>query len=351
VTVTTPERLGDSEQQVGASTVRGRQWRRGLAVVVAALGFLLPYVVTAPYYRHLLVNAAILGVFGMSVAFLIRRLGMVSLGHALYFGGAAYAVGGLVQHRDMAVIPAVLAGLGLVVLLAVVVGSLVVRVRGIAFTMLTLAFGQFAFTLAGLTQLRPLTGGDDGFGVRFTGTVLGLTFRQLASPANMWMLCWTVVVLSLAGLGLLSRSPFGQTLDAIRENEERVKFNGSNTYVPVLAAYVVSALLAGVAGVLFVLYNSFISLDVLAWTTSGNALIVSFIGGCWTATGPLWGALIYTLGNAWLVAGGRTEWQLYVGIAVITVLVFAKSGVVGTVERLIARYLGPARRPRGGAKG
>jgi branched-chain amino acid transport system permease protein len=149
----------------------------------------------------------------------------------------------------------------------------------------------------------------------------------------------------------LSRSPFGQTLDAIRENEERVKFNGSNTYVPVLIAYVVSALLAGVAGVLFVLYNSFLSHDVLSWTTSGNALIVAFIGGCWTATGPLWGALIYTLGNAWLVAGGRTEWQLYVGIAVIAVLVFAKSGVVGTVERVIARYLESPKRRRFGAKG
>lgn len=311
---------------------------------LAAIGFIVPLVVTAPYQRHLLVNSIILGVFGLSVAFLIRRLGMVSLGHALYFGGAAYAFGALSTHGEFDILPAVLSALGAVVALAVAVGSLIVKSRGIAFTMLTLAFGQFAFTLAGLTQTRSITGGDDGLAVRMNGTLFGLTVRDFSKPATMWVICWSVVIVSLVALRLIGTSPFGRTLEAIRENEERVRFNGSNTYLPVLAAYVISALVAGTAGILFALYNSFLSLDVLAWTTSGNALIVSFIGGCWAATGPLWGALIYTMGNAALISGGQNEWQLYVGIAVIVVMVFARSGVVGTLKRL-AELLERRRRP------
>ncbi|WP_213453715.1 branched-chain amino acid ABC transporter permease [Rhizomonospora bruguierae] len=303
-----------------------------MKVGLVAIGFLVPLVVTGPYQRHLVVNAAILGIFGLGVAFLIRRLGMVSLGHALYFGGAAYAFGAFSTHGGLDIVPALLLALGGVVAVALAVGSLLVRSRGIAFTMLTLAFGQFVFTLAGLTQTRSVTGGDDGLPVRMNGTLLGLTVRDFSNPTTMWTICWAVVTVVLLALGLIGRSRFGKLLEAIRENEERVRFNGSNTYLPVLVAYVVSALVAGIAGVLFALYNSFLSLDVLAWTTSGNALIVSFIGGCWTATGPLWGALIYTVGNAMLVSGGRNEWQLYVGVAVIVVMVFAKAGVVGSLQ-------------------
>lgn len=303
----------------------------GLGVV----GFFVPLVVTARYHQHLLVNSIILGIFGLSVAFLIRRLGLVSLGHALYFGGAAYTFGSLSTHAEFQIVPALFATLGIIVAVAFAVGSLIVKSRGIAFTMLTLAFGQFAFTLAGLTQTRPITGGDDGLAVRMYGTLFGLTVRELSRPATMWTVCWLVAVLSLLVLGLIGRSSFGKTLEAIRENEERVRFNGANTYFPVLFAYVISAVIAALAGMLFALYNSFLSLDVLAWTSSGNALIVSFIGGCWTATGPLWGSLIYTVGNAMLISGGRHEWQLYVGIAVIIVMVFAKAGVVGSLKRLV----------------
>lgn len=316
----------------------------GIYLGLAAAGFFLPAVVTAPYQRHLLVNSVILGIFGLGVAFLIRRLGMVSLGHALYFGGAAYTFGALSTHGDFEILPALLTTLAAIGVLALAVGSLIVKSRGIAFTMLTLAFGQFAFTLAGLTQTRSITGGDDGLAVRMHGTLFGLTVRDLSRPATMWMICWVIVIVSLLVLAFIGRSPYGKKLEAIRENEERVRFNGSNTYLPVLGAYVVSALIAAAAGILFALYNSFLSLDVLAWTTSGNALIVSFIGGCWTATGPLWGALIYTMGNAALISGGRHEWQLYVGIAVIVVMVFAKSGVVGTLKRL-AELLERRRRP------
>ncbi|MFY1671365.1 branched-chain amino acid ABC transporter permease [Plantactinospora sp. WMMB334] len=329
------ETSGSNDRRPGRPRIRPR-WAVNAGLV--AIGFLVPLVVTGPYQRHLLVNAAILGIFGLSVAFLIRRLGMVSLGHALYFGGAAYAFGALSTHAELEIIPALVLALGAVVAVALAVGSLLVRSRGIAFTMLTLAFGQFAFTLAGLTQTRSVTGGDDGLPVRMNGTLFGLTARDFSDPVTMWIICWAAVTLALVALALIGRSRFGKLLDAIRENEERVRFNGSNTYLPVLAAYVVSALIAGIAGVLFAFYNSFLSLDVLAWTTSGNALIVSFIGGCWVATGPLWGALIYTVGNAMLVSGGRTEWQLYVGVAVIVVMVFAKAGVVGSLQAQWLRH-------------
>lgn len=307
-----------------------------LCVLVVVVGFFVPQIIRAPYYRFLVVNAAILAIFALGIGFLVKKLGMVSLGHALYFGGAAYAVAYLSTNQKYPLVLAIAVTLLLTVIVSMAIGSLIVKSRGIAFTMLTLAFGQMAHAWAGLTGSRSVTGGDDGVSIQFHGSLLGMRADQLADPPHMWILSWVVLVLIFIALSQINRSHFGRLLEAIRENEERVRFSGFGTYLPVLIAYMVSAVIAATGGILFALFHSFVSLDTLSWTYSGDGLIAVFVGGAWTATGPFVGAFLYMLGNAALISAGRSEWQLYVGIAVVVVMVFGRAGIVGTVKRWLS---------------
>lgn len=323
----------------------GLGWRlllRGLivAAVVLVLGLQVPSVVSGTYELSLLTEGVLLGILALGIGFLAHRSGLVSLGHTAFYGTAAYLVAIGTSHWGMGAGTAALIGVLGGTLLAVAIGALVVRTPGMGFLMLTLAFGQALYQLCVLTSMRPVTGAYDGLTLKMSSTasVFGLDQAQLSEQTSFWPVAWIALVLVAFALWVVGRSRLGLVLEAIRENEERARFSGYNTYLPRLIAFAVSGASASIAGVLFALHASFVSPDVLSFATAGNSLIAAIVGGIATLVGPVVGAILYIFTQNEFGSNGNVE--LYTGIALVVVLAFIPGGIVGGFSRL----LGPVRR-------
>jgi branched-chain amino acid transport system permease protein len=290
----------------------------------------------------LLTQATIYAVFALGVGLLLRQNGMVSFGHALFFGSAGYVVAILLQVKAVPAEAAiVIAVLGLTAF-AFVIGLVIVRVPGVAFGMLTLAVGQMAYLTA--SRARGLTGGADGMSVEWPNTLFGLSTGLLQKPAVMLMLCWSVLVLLLLGLALVLRGRFGAVTEATRDNEERARFIGIQTLLPRAAVYAMSAGVTAVAGVLAALNTSFVSPETLHWSLSGVALMMVVVGGTRVLWGPALGAAVYFLAKD--VLGDHAQhWMAIFGVALIVVIVFAPEGLSGLLRRLRGRATARAATP------
>ena len=296
----------------------------------------------------LLTQAVIYAVFAMGVGLLLRQNGMVSFGHALYFGSSGYIVAILLQLKAVPAEAAVLiAVLGLTAF-AFVIGLVIVRVPGVAFGMLTLAVGQMAFLTA--SRSRGLTGGADGMNVDWPSTLFGVPTALLLKPAGMLILSWGVLVLLLLGLGLLLRGRFGSVTEATRDNEERARFIGIRTLLPRAAVYALSGGITSLAGVLAALNTGFISPESLHWSLSGVALMMVVVGGTKVLWGPAFGAAVYFLAKD-LLGDSAQHWMAIFGTALIVVIVFAPQGLSGLLVRLLSRRRGaPAPRAKAAAR-
>jgi branched-chain amino acid transport system permease protein len=309
---------------------------RGLATAVVALvlGLQIPKVITSTYYLGVVTDGVVLGILALGIGFLAHRSGLISLGHTAFYGGSAYAVAIATAHWGWSPMLAAIFALAAGTAFAVATGALVVRTPGMGFLMLTLALGQALYQVSVLTGLRSVTGGFDGLGLQYSSssTVFGLTQSDLGQSSSFWPLAWTALVVVTVALWLVGRSRFGVVLEAIRENEERARFSGYNTYFPRLVAFAISGACASLAGVLFALHANFVSPDVLSFVTAGNALIATIVGGFAVLVGPVVGAVAYIYAQAKLSDTGNLE--LYTGIALIVVVCFLPGGVAGGVRSL-----------------
>jgi len=312
-------------------------WRGLTAILIVGILALaaLPYVLST-YYLGLVVEMMIFALFAMSLDLLIGYTGMASLGHAAYFGVAAYATGLLALRLGWDVWLALPAGLLVAALTATLFGLLALRTRGTYFLMITLALSQVAWGIA--FGWRSLTGGDDG---------LPNVPRPDLTPH--WSLTddttFYYFVLILAGIGtlLLIRivsSPFGYALRGIRESETRMSALGYNVWRYRLAAFVLSAIFAGLAGCLYVYYTRFVSPDYLQVVRSAEVLLMVILGGAGTLIGPAIGAaLIVLLEN--MISAYTERWLVVLGVIYILVALFAPRGIVGFVRERHAKRAEP----------
>lgn len=287
----------------------------------------------------LLVQGTFAALFALSVGFLVRQNGMVSFGHAAFFGLPGYVVAVWIPGG---VVPGELVVLGAIVLTALfayVIGLVIVRVHGIAFGMLTLALGQGLYQAA--TRLRGVTGGFDGISLRhLPHDLFGIPTKLLQQPRSMLVVTWSIMALILVLVWLFSRSHWGRLTEGIRDNEERLRFIGYDTLTPRVLVFAASATIAAVGGVLSTIYNAFISPDALHWTASGEALIMAILGGTGAPWGPVVGAFIYFF-LKYEAGLYTTHWLSIIGLAVILVSAFLPSGLVGVIARSM-----PLLRPR-----
>jgi branched-chain amino acid transport system permease protein len=313
-----------------------RLFLRGVAAAVAVLvlGLFVPQVVTDPYYMGIAADGVVLGILAMGIGFLAHRSGLISLGHTAFYGGAAYGIAIATTHWGWGPMQASLFAIVGGTLLAVGVGALVIRTPGMGFLMLTLAFGQALYQLSILTSVRSVTGAFDGLAVTWgpTDSFFGMTQAELGAADTFWPLAWVALVIIAFGLWVAGRSRFGIVLEAIRENEERARFSGYNTYVPRLMAFALSGLCASVAGVLFALKASFVSPDVLSFVLAGDSLIAAIVGGFTLLLGPVVGAILYIYAQGQFSETGNL--QLYTGLAMIVAVVFLPGGVTGSAAAL-----------------
>ncbi|UJX45640.1 branched-chain amino acid ABC transporter permease [Xanthobacter sp. YC-JY1] len=305
-----------------------------LALVVLGTGCLLPFAGASPLLLSLLVQAIIGAMLATGVGFLVRQNGMVSFGHALFFGLGGYVLGVPMAHGLLPPEMAVLLALLVPALLAFLLGLVITRIPGVAFSMLSLACAQTFYEV--VLKVRTLANGDDGMSVTFPARLFGLDVGLLQDPRSMYLICWVLLAAVLVGLWLFTRSPYGLLTLAIRSNEERARFIGYETVVPRAAVYALSAGVAGLAGVLATFYNGFISPDMMHWTLSGSALVMAVIGGTRAVWGPALGAVVFFFFKE--IVGDATEhWPAVIGITLIVVTLCAPAGLSGLLARLFAR--------------
>jgi branched-chain amino acid transport system permease protein len=292
------------------------------ATAVALVAVVAPFLPSYPL--TLVTQVAIMAVLAMSLDVLLGYTGLPSLGHAAYFGVAAYAVGILSTERQAGFVTCLLAGLVLAALTAAVFGLVAIRATGTYFLMITLALGMVVWGLA--FRWVSMTKGDNGIaGVPRPDP--GLPWN-LNAPLPFFYFALAAAALAWIALGTLARSPFGLTLKGIRESETRMRALGYDVWLHKYLAFVIAGLFAGFAGVLWAYYNGFVSPVDVQLVTSVETLLMVALGGPGTLAGPALGAaVIVFLKN--FVSVYTKRWLLILGAVYIGVILFAPRGVLG----------------------
>lgn len=316
--------------------------RRLFAVIVGVVLLLglVPFVADT-FFLKLFTRILILAIFAMSLDLLIGYTGLISFGHAAFFGLAAYTLH-LVSPEYDAV--NALWALPVCILVAggaaAAIGALSVRTKGIYFIMVTLAFAQMLFYLFHDSKFA---GGSDGAFIYFKPVValFGFTLIDLGDRIVFYYLCLAFLALSYFFLLMILRSPFGQVIQGIKVNEQRMLALGYNTYVYKLVSFIIAGMVAGLAGFLFASIDGFVPPQLLSWSESGIAMMVVILGGMGTLFGPVFGAIGYVgieelLKSHGIVGVVADYWQIPMGLFVIAVVLFLPSGLGGTLARLLA---------------
>ena len=301
-------------------------------VLLLAMPFWLPFV---GGYIELGERVVVLGLAAMSVNFLLGYTGVLSFGHAAYFGLGAYGAGMTIRY----LVPST--GAGLVVgilagtLAGAIIGPLIVRLRGVYFAMVTIAFGQVFYFIA--FRWNNVTGGDDGL-LGWTRMPLNLGFTTvdiLHNPRAFYYFILVIFAISVGAMAWILRSPFGRTLIAIRENERRARFLGIPVDRHIWISWVISCCFVSVAGALYALLNNFVDPRALYWTQSGDFVIMAVLGGMRSFWGPLIGAAIFVLLQDYL-SSQTQNWMSFVGLFFVLVVLFFPRGILGAIRRKVA---------------
>jgi len=308
--------------------------RRGavVAIALAIVGLALPWFV----YPVLAIDIVAYALFAVAFDLLLGFTGLLSFGHALFWGGAGYVATILIAKAGAPFPLAVIAALAYAAIAALVVGAIAIRRQGIYFAMITLALAQLQYFVA--FQLGDWTGGENGVQVSSRGTLFGL---RLDDDKAFYYAVLVVAALGVWFVVRVVRSPFGAVLGAMRENEQRAVALGFRVDRYKLVAFVLSGTLAGLAGVLFAVGNRLSGLDGVDWHTSGKVVIMTILGGIGTVFGPLVGAGIYESLDFFVSKtpiGDKTN--IVMGtIFALCVLLFRR-GIVGELLAIRARPKG-----------
>ncbi len=297
----------------------------GLLVLVALL--ILPFLLT-DYPRALISEIFIFAIFAMSLDLLLGFTGLMSLGHAAFFGLGAYAVAVLGTQFGINAWIGVAAGVGLAAGGAALIGFFCVRTAGIPFLMLTLAFSQLVFSVA--LKWRDVTGGSDGIAIAEQPSFFGYS---LSNSLAMYFMTLIFFVLVFLGLRRLINAPLGHVFVGIRENEPRMLAIGYPTRAFKLLAFTIAGAVAGLAGGLYAIYNGFISSDAMYWTASGDILIMTMLGGAGTLIGPAIGAGVFLLMKN-VVSSYSEHWLSIIGVTFICCVMFFPGGLWGILQKL-----------------
>jgi branched-chain amino acid transport system permease protein len=301
----------------------GRRAILAIAAVALLLGAppLLP-----PYPLTLLTQILIYAVFAMSLDLLLGYTGLASLGHAAYFGVAAYVVAILVTRNQASFWTCLVAAILVATAVAAVFGLVAIRATGVYFLMITLALGMIVWGLA--FRWVSVTMGDNGISGIPRPTLLGVSF---AAPLPFHYLSLAVFLLAFAALWLIVRSPFGLSLRGIRETERRMRALGYDVWLHKYVAFVLAGAFAGLAGALWAYYNGFVSPVEVHLITSVETLLMVALGGPGTLFGPILGSAVIVLFKH-LLSLYTKRWLLILGLVYIGVIVLTPRGILGAVR-------------------
>jgi branched-chain amino acid transport system permease protein len=312
--------------------MRTRTLALSLLVGVAVLAFFPA--LAEKFYVQLMTKIMILSIFALSLDLLVGYTGLVSLGHAAYFGVAAYTLALTAPASDPAnfwlTLPLSLAASALT---ALVIGVFVVRTSGVYFIMVTLAFAQMVYYFFHDTRVA---GGSDGIYIN-TRPATGVAGLDLADDLHFYYVVLALLAGAFLLLALILRSPFGRALQGIKANEQRMRALGFATRRYKLAAFVLAGTLAGLAGYLAAAKEGYVNPELLAWHQSGVVLMMLILGGMGTLFGAVIGTFSYVLLQEWFSTLTK-HWQLLMGgFIIVTVLLFPQ-GLAGLPQAIAARW-------------
>jgi branched-chain amino acid transport system permease protein len=303
---------------------RDGRWRMpAVAAVLAVLPWIAPS-------QALSVNILLYGLFATGFNLLFGYTGLLSFGHAAFLGAGAYGAGIALARYDVGWFGAIGIGTAVAGVLAVLIGAVSIRSRGIYFSMVTLALAQLVYYIA--FQATGWTGGENGLR-GLTVSVLNFGFFSLnfLDPVVRYYVIFVFVVAALWAISRVLDSPFGAAMEAVRENEGRARACGFDVRRIKLIAFSLSGLVCGLAGTLEALHLSIVPIDTLYYQTSGVAVMMALLGGAGTFLGPFVGAAIFLLIED-VFSLWTPHWQLIVGVIFMLSVLFMPNGVWGSVS-------------------
>jgi branched-chain amino acid transport system permease protein len=286
-------------------------------------------------YEALAVNILIFGLFALGFNLLLGYTGLLSFGQAAFFGLGAYGCGIGIVHAQMPPLLAILVGTLVAVVGAAVIGIMAIRTRGIYFAMVTLALGQCVYML--VFQADAWTGGENGLrGIGVSNVNFGLFQVNLVNPVEKFLFVLFFVALGFAAVERILASPFGMTLEAIRENESRVVASGYDVKATKWLAFVLAGTVCGLAGALYALHLAIVPVDIVSYTNSGLVVILALLGGINTLFGPFIGAAVFLVLED-VVSHFTVHGQFIVGILIVVLVLFFPRGIWGSVVTKLDR--------------
>ncbi|MBE3637961.1 branched-chain amino acid ABC transporter permease [Mangrovicoccus algicola] len=283
-----------------------------------------------PFLTVIATRMAVFAIAALSLDLILGYGALVSFGHAAYLGLGAYAVAVCARHGITDLFLQMGAAALAAALFAAVSGAVSLRTRGIYFIMITLAFGQMAyFFFVSLSAY----GGDDGTALAARSTLFGRAW--LENDTAFFYMVLACLALAYGGLDRLVHARFGRVLTGTRESELRMRAIGYRPFRYRLAAYVLSGMICAVAGVLLANQTEYVSPAYMAWTRSGELIVMLLLGGVGTLAGAMAGALV-TVGLEELLAGWSEHWRLCFGLILLAVVLWSPAGLTGLLRRLLA---------------
>ena len=311
-----------------------------LTLIILILLFCVPllaYLIGETYTVTLATRTIILALAAVGLNLALGLGGMVSFGHAAFFGLGGYTTGVLASHAFNATplsewpfsipgtnfLPIIWVMVILVVgIVSYIIGKLSLRTRGVYFIMITLAFAQMLYYFA---ISWPTYGGEDGLPLYVRNKFPGINTQN---PLEFFLLCFVLLVLGLTVFWLIKRSSFGLALMATKENAERVESLGIDTKKVKIMAFVLSSVITGIAGSLYADLNRFVSPQMFSWHLSGEIIVFVILGGVSRIIGPVVGAILFVL-IEYFIGGLTTHWQIFLGCLLVGVVLYSKEGFVG----------------------
>ena len=298
-----------------------RVWWLALLILISLIA---PFVISE-FYLAILCEALVMSLLALSFNLLFGYMGQLSFGQAAFYGLGGYAVAMLMTKAHLNFWLSLVAGILLPAIIGLIVGYFCVRLRGIYFAILTLAFGQLIFFI--VFKWHNFTGGDDGIQGIFPPDFL-------KSPTAYYYFILIVFLLSSYVLWRIIHSPFGQTIVSMRENSERTEFLGINIARYQLIAFVIAAAFAGLAGAIWVPFYRSVAPSYLTWLKSGEPVMAAILGGPSLFFGPILGMFIMTFFHAW-VLGFTVYWPVVMGALILAVIFFLPGGILGFIQEKV----------------
>ena len=304
----------------------------GVNFVLLVLLLTLPWL-APPYYVELIAKILVFAIFAMSLDLLIGFTGLVSFGHAAFFGIAAYSLVLLTPQAGAVSLWIALPAAALAAALAAfVIGLFVLRTRGVYFIMVTLAFAQMVFSLFHDTKIG---GGSDGvfLNSRPDASLFGFTPFDLADGVHAYYFVVAMLALTFVLLERVLRSPFGRVLVGIKSNEHRMQSLGYATYRYKLGAFTLAGALAGVAGFCYAVLFAFVNPELLSWHKSGDAILMVILGGMGSLGGAIAGAFAFVSMQEFFSQATK-HWLLLMGAAIVLTVLFLPGGLAAVPDRI-----------------